>query len=678
MSSRTVPNQSRDPKRFRRDIQGLRAFGLVVMFACHAEFGWGSGGFVGLDIFFVISGFLITGLILDEMRRTGTLSLAAFYARRVRRLLPLALTVLVFVVLCSSFVYSPLQADRVSGDVIAASLYVVNWRFAEQEVDYFAVDAGDSPIQHFWSLSIEEQFYLVWPLLLLLAFMAAGRRNDHGRLRPALWGAMALIGIPSLVYSALLMDLTTNAAYFATPSRLWEFALGGALALALPAALQLPRVAVAALSWGGVAVLLVTTVEFSRHTPYPGNLALLPTLATAAIVIAGTATTTSLPLRVLCSRPFQYVGDLSYAWYLWHWPVLVFARAAWGALTPVESLAVILASWVPTAITHHAIENRFRYSRAFARRPRRALSFGFACIAAATAMAIGLTAIQPRIDTASSHEVSGAVAAQRGEPLQTKADALRPTPRQAKNDRGRLYDDGCLVRQDGGPESPPCVYGDENGHRTAVLFGDSHAMHYFRALERVATRRGWRLVALTRAACTAADVAYEPRCDEWRAAALRRIERVERPDLVLVGTSTTSPRGVSVEGERLDRERSEAVLEEGYRRTLARVRGSGARVLVLADTPRSPRDVAECVAEHPDRLHECAFPDNRRPEGQFDVRAARAEGVRTVEAARLLCPDGLCRAVIGNALVFRDTNHLSASFVATMDAWFERHLPDLG
>jgi hypothetical protein len=204
-------------------------------------------------------------------------------------------------------------------------------------------------------------------------------------------------------------------------------------------------------------------------------------------------------------------------------------------------------------------------------------------------------------------------------------------------------------------------------------------MHYFPPLERLALNRGWRLVVLTRASCTAASVAYDARCDRWREQALRRIETRERPPMVLVGTSTTSPTGVLDDGRRLDREESELQFEDGYRRTLERLRAAGSRVIVLADTPRADKDVAECVSERPRELDGCVFADTRRVDGQFDVRAARGmDGVAVVDAAELICPDRRCAPVIGNALVLRDSNHLTATFAATLHDWLAERVPDVG
>ena len=378
------PRNAREQRKsFRREIQGLRALGLMLVFIAHAELAFGEGGFVALDTFFVMSGFLITGLVLKEVNKTGTLSLSAFYARRIRRLLPLACVVLVFVLIGSWLLYSPLQNDRVSGDVIAASLYVVNWHFATQEVDYFAVDPSDSPLQHFWSLSVEEQFYLVWPALLLLALVWARGRGQRA-VRRALWAVVAGVGVPAFVYGVFIIDYTGNAAYFSTIPRAWEFAVGGALALTLPRALALPPLVSALLTWGGLVTIVVTSLLFTQQMAYPGILALAPTLATVAVLVAGTATVQVAPIRLLSRPALQYLGDLSYAWYLWHWPVLVFARAATGEqLTGLAALGVIALSGIPTVISHHLIENPLRYSPALARVPSRALGFGAACVVGA-------------------------------------------------------------------------------------------------------------------------------------------------------------------------------------------------------------------------------------------------------------------------------------------------------
>ncbi len=348
---------ARTRKGFRLDIQGVRGFALVLVLACHAEVPGFAGGFVGLDVFYVLSGFLITGLILTELDRRGDVSISRFYARRAKRLLPLAVTVLAFVVVGSALLYSPLQNQKVSGDVLSAALYVVNWHFIAESVDYFAFhNQLISPVQHYWSLSVEEQFYLLWPLTLGVGAGLARWRGWSMRRTIAL--LVVPLGVASLIYSVGFTPEHTRAAYFSTLTRMWELAMGGVLALALPAGLNLPRRVSALLAGAGLATLLATALIFTGDTPYPGWRALLPTLATVAIIVAGTAVAVSGPISLLSRAPMQYLGKISYAWYLWHWPILVFAGVLWN-LSRLDLVLVTLASWGPAALTHYTIEERF-------------------------------------------------------------------------------------------------------------------------------------------------------------------------------------------------------------------------------------------------------------------------------------------------------------------------------
>jgi peptidoglycan/LPS O-acetylase OafA/YrhL len=666
------------PKGFRRDIQGLRGLALVAVLLCHARVPFAEGGFVALDVFFVMSGFLITGLMLKELDRTGSLSVLRFYARRARRLLPLAMTVLAAIAVGSLILFATVRSEEVAGDVIAAALYVVNWRFMAQAVDYFAFESPDvSPVQHYWSLSVEEQFYIVWPVLFLGA-IALARRSGWSA-KALLWGIVAPVGLASLGYGIWFSAVEPGLAYFSSATRIWEIALGCALALVLPAGIRLPKPLVTLTVVGGLAVLVLSCALFAETDPYPGWRALLPCLATAAIIVAGTATVRTWPVRVLATEPLQRLGKISYAWYLWHWPALVFAAAIAGRpLTMAESLAVTAASWVPTIVTHHLIEERFRHSRTLARHPRRALALGVTCTATAVALGVGLATVQPTIPTASADEAPGAREATKPPIVQPTADAVRPNPREAEDDRGDAFFDDCHLKGSRLLESPACVYGDERSETTVVLVGDSHGLQYFPAMQRIAERRGWRLVSLTRAGCTTADVAFEERCDAWRENTLRRIER-ERPALVVVSNGTNDRYGVvGADGERLSREASQPLLEDGFERTLRRLRGTGAKVAVIRDQVRVRHDVVDCVAEHLDDLAACASPAERRDDLAFDAAAARrVDGVKLIDPLAVLCPEGTCPAVIGNVVVYRNDYHLSATYAASMADWLAERLPDV-
>jgi peptidoglycan/LPS O-acetylase OafA/YrhL len=663
-------------KGFRLDIQGVRGFALVLVLACHAELPGAAGGYVGLDVFYVLSGFLITGLILHELDRRGSVSISRFYARRAKRLLPLAVTVLGFTVAGSALLLSPAQNQQVSGDVLSAALYVVNWHFIAESVDYFAFgETLTSPVQHYWSLSVEEQFYLLWPLTLGLGALAARRLGLGVR------NAIALLVVPvaifSLLYSIEFTPGDPRSAYFSTLTRIWELAAGGVLALVLPAGLRLPRPLSALLAGGGLAILVFTTLAFSGATPYPGWRALLPVLATIAIIVAGTAHAVSRPIGLLTRAPLQYLGKVSYAWYLWHWPVLVFAGAIWGDLAPPALALATLAAGVPAVLSHYAIEEPFRRSRSLGRRPARALALGGTCTVAAVLLAVGLQASNPPLPTASPELARGAQAVGPENPAKRAVDALRPNPVDAPTDKGVLFDDGCVLLHND-TDSPECAYGNPDSETTVVVFGDSHALQWFPPLLELAERRDWRLVGLVRAGCVVGAVAYERPCNVWRRKAMRRIVRRERPDLVVVSNSTGGRYEVFAGGERLDRRASQPLLIAGFAKTLRRLKRTGAEVAVIRDQQLAPFNPPECVSRHADDVSQCVFYSRRKRSRAFDAFGAARARVRLIDPNGILCPRRRCPTVMGNVLVYRDTYHMSATFARTLAPWLMRHLPTPG
>src|SRR6201994_2786082 len=390
MDSRKNPDEAESGRRLRPDIEGLRAVAIVAVLLCHAGVPFLAGGYVGVDVFFVISGFLITKLLVGELDRTGTISLRGFYARRAKRLLPLSAILLTTVGILSLIFLSPLRNTEVAGDITASALYVANWHFAAQSVDYFAQGLEPSPVLHLWSLAIEEQFYLVWPGLMLAVTWFWRRRGRS--VRPVLWVAIALILAGSLIYSLILTNEKPAFAYFDTFGRAWELGLGAALAL-LGTNVRLPRVGALALGWAGIAAIVYASFAFTAETSFPGTAALIPTLGAAALILSGTALAETVggvtgfkagAGWILSLPPIRYVGRISYSWYLWHWPFLVFAAAIWGPrLSVAAGLLAVAASWVPTQATHLLMEAPVRRAPALRRLPNRAIALGLACMAVA-------------------------------------------------------------------------------------------------------------------------------------------------------------------------------------------------------------------------------------------------------------------------------------------------------
>ena len=673
-------------KGFRPDIEGLRAVAIATVLLCHAGIPFFAGGYVGVDVFFVVSGFLITRLLLGELEGTGRISLRRFYARRARRLLPLSAVLLASVGVLSLLLLSPVRAVEVSGDIVSSALYTANWHFAEQSVDYFAQDIEPSPVLHLWSLAIEEQFYVVWPGLLLAVTWLWRRRGEDPR--PAIWATLGIVLVGSLALGIHLTEEQPAAAYFSTFGRVWELALGAMLALV--GGLRGPRVVAAGLGWAGLAAIVYAALAFDASTPFPGTAALLPTLGTALLILAGSSLrpqSRGAPASFLSLGPVRYVGRISYAWYMWHWPALIFAAVILGGpLSVFAGLAVVALSLLPTVLTHHLVEDPVRLSRALARHPNRALAVGAACMAIGLCAGVALRDAQPTLDTAPITEVRGA-AALKDQPFpQRRAEALRPNPLRAREDRSRAYYDGCLVGIEG-TNSNKCLYGDTDGRRTLILYGDSHAMQYFPALEEIADTRGWRLIALTKAECTPAEVPIRSmvsdreysQCDDWREDSLERIEAGDPGSAMVLMSGDTAYIPYNEDGDELDGDAAAAAMEAGYAATLARIRGAGLATAVIRDTPASSSDVPSCVSEDLQSLDSCAFRRVRDRTREFDVRAARASpGTHLIDLNREFCPDELCRAVIGNALVYRDKSHLSATYSRTLAPRIERDLEKAG
>jgi peptidoglycan/LPS O-acetylase OafA/YrhL len=668
-------------KGFRPDVEGLRAVAILAVLVCHAGVPFLAGGYVGVDVFFVISGFLITRLLLGEMEGRGRISLRGFYARRAKRLLPLSALLLAVVGVLSIAIFSPLRATETSGDIVSSALYVANWHFAAQSVDYFAQGLEPSPVLHLWSLAIEEQFYLVWPGLMLAVTWWFRRRGR--KVRPVLILTVILVFAASLAAGILLTDKTPEAAYFSTFARGWELALGAMLALL--GVVKLPRTAAAAIGWLGLAAIVYATFAFTANTHFPGIAALVPTLGAAALILAGTsihAKPAGAPAWLLSLPPVRHVGRVSYSWYLWHWPFLVFAAALFGPLSVAAGLAV---AWVPSAASHWLIEDPVRRARSLARLPNRAIALGVACTAVAVLSGIVVANVQPTFHTASVSEVKGAAALPEQPQPQETASAVRPNPLRARADRSRMFYDGCLVGIEG-TNSNRCLYGDPHGSHTLILFGDSHAMQYFPPIEALAEEHHWRLIALTKAECSPGEVKIRSmvadreysQCDVWRQSALKRIEE-SGGSATVVMSGDTAYTAYGEEGEELTGAANADALQEGYEKTLRRLQAAGLDTVVIRDTPASSKDVPSCVSEDLQHLQSCAFAQPREWDREFDKRAADSTpGAHLIDLTKEICPSELCRAVIGNALVYRDKSHLTATFARTLLPWIATGLEEAG
>jgi len=612
--------------------------------------------------------------LIKELERTGRISLTRFYARRAKRLLPAAAIVLVVTTVLTALVLPEIRWRDTGGDIVSAALYVVNWRLAGRSVDYLAEDIAPSPVQHFWSLAVEEQFYLVWPLLLILVTVWARRRGRS--MGASLSIGLALVAIPSLLWSVYQTSYQPASAFFITTTRMWELAIGGGVAIAATRLARVPRPVALLLGWTGLAAIVVAGVIFSTSTPWPGYAAELPTLGAAAVIAGGFAAGGAGPVMLLGTRPFLWVGALSYSLYLWHWPLLVAATAHWGDLSLKRGLAVALLSVVPAWVTYRLVENPLRHSPTISRSPRLALSLGanFSLLGVVAGFAL-ILALPSAIGPGNGgHFALGATilsAHPHNDPAGAPVDrvaSITPDPLHATDDVPQLYDDGCQQSQ---TASNPvaCFYGPKDGSTTVALVGDSKAAQWLPALEILADAKNWRIITYTKSACafSTAETSLNGRtydsCSEWNSKVLDRLTQHDRPDFVITS---------QVRAKALDAARKPNVdsMVAGLRTAWGRLTAAGVEVLVLKDTPQTFMQVYACVAEHSNQLTRCTYDREKGVAASAaPTQAIAAKGmdrVHVVDMTDAICPTARCAPVIGNVLIYRQGSHLTATYVQSL------------
>lgn len=643
---------------FRTDIEGLRALAVLAVLGYHAKVPGFAGGFVGVDVFFVISGFLITGILYSEISRRGAVNLAQFFARRARRLLPASALVLVVTALAGRMLLAPIDHALVAGDLAAAALYAVNLRFAWQSTDYLAGDRDGSPVLHYWSLAVEEQFYLLWPLLLLAVLVWLPRRA-----RPsltALRGFLLLVCAASFAAALWWTDRAQPWSFFSPWTRAWEFAAGALVFACRDALLRLPSRAAAALGWAGLVALLLAVAR-TEEAGFPGLSAWLPVLGAAAMIGAGARGSFGRgQLGALLSlAPLRLIGRLSYSLYLWHWPVVVYAIHAFGPMHWSQRLAWTAASAIPAALAYRFVEKPIHEGRPGApRRPATGAWIGAAASVSGLAAAAWLAgaALWP------SAAAPPAADTERPPSLQAQLVTVR-------QDLPAVYRDGCHLSISA-TESGPCVYGRTEGAVRVVLLGDSKAAQWFPALEAIAGARGWRLESLTKSGCPAPDVALWStnlsrayrECDQWREAVFARLAQ-DRPDLILVASVYPGQMFDPEHGRPIDAPIARRLWQDGWARSLARLASDGQRVALLRDTPTAPQDMASCVSAHLDTPDACRFTPPASLIVDLERSAAQRAGVPQIDLSARYCGPRHCEPVIDGLLVYRDKTHFTPAFV---------------
>ncbi|WP_426298596.1 acyltransferase family protein [Arthrobacter sp. R-11] len=697
--------------KFRADIQALRALAVTAVVVNHLWPQLLPGGYVGVDIFFVISGFLITRHLVEELRGTGKVRLARFYGRRMRRLLPAALLVAVVSIAASWLIQPYSRWLDVAWETLAAVFYGENWLLAAKSIDYSADHEMATPVQHYWSLSVEEQFYLVWPLLLAGAFLLALRIRKTPL--PLLSATMGTVFVLSLAYSVYFTVSSKNEAYFVTTTRAWEFAAGGLIALATfalagrgaqerelmrPAA---PRLWMGLLAGAGAVALVVSLAVFDEQTLFPGAMALVPVLGTGAIVLSGSVLGRSA-LPAVGFRPVQALGDISYSLYLWHWPMIVLAVPLLGHdLRTREKLVIGAASIVLAALTKRFVEDPGR-SRLFRNRKARvSILSGFGAMALAGAMAIGMVFSAGHAEQLQQEQLAllakspcyGAASLSEGASCPGKygpPNALNI----GKAESPYFAVSGCRsatdqIRVQGVPYLQDCDYSrGKKDAKTVWFIGDSHAEHWKVAFFDLARKQQWKVRLSLAGGCSLADVRRvafmdaprldeksQSRCLDWSGQVSDKIME-QRPDLVVASTFSVKETIDDGTGrDQLSQYRS------SVERRIAKWGQNGTRVIIVRDSPLTlGKSTPNCVINNKGNALACATQRNKALVADPTAKAVSDLGhanLKVLDLSDQFCDDARCYAVTGGLFVFFDNNHLSKSYVESLAPVFERRLLSL-
>jgi peptidoglycan/LPS O-acetylase OafA/YrhL len=635
---------------FRPDIEGLRGVAILLVVLFHARLPALAGGFVGVDVFFVLSGFFITGLLVRERESTGDVRLRDFYGRRALRLLPALLVVLFATLAIVMSLYAPIDRAQIAATARAVALHAGNVEFARSAVNYFG--SRDNPFLHTWSLAVEEQFYLVWPLLLVVMVPLLVRDDVTPRAeRRTALGYIAGFGILSFVASVWLTHVAQPWAFFGMPARIWEFALGGALSLTLEDRDPLGARGATALQVLGLGAIALAVAMYDRATPYPGAAALLPALGACALIAGGAWAPESVISRALAVDPLRWLGRVSYAWYLWHWPLLGFGAVLDPTIGLAARLALAAFALGPAWITYRFIERPAR-GGALSRIPD-------AWVAPAALVASVVVALV-------AHGAMNAARRRAGQPDQRAFAAARVD---------RVAPDCWAATVEGAKDS--CEFGDRGSSTVVALLGDSHAQHWLGGLDQAGREHHWRIVAMVKGGCPVADMSelgsgrftrYYRECARYREAMLRRIVATKPAAVILASWDHYIP----PDGEVEDWQVTPEMWRRGLRRTYERLVAAGLHTITIRDVPRAGFDVPACLSRRAAALpfaRECTY-ERRTAFAPRAVAAqeaaARGLPVQIVDMNDQVCATARCPVVQGGVVVFTDDNHLTASFARSV------------
>lgn len=642
--------------KFRPDIEGLRALAILVVIACHAGIPWMQGGFVGVDVFFVLSGYLISGLLIKEISNSGKINFIDFYARRLKRLLPALAVMTSGTAVLASIILAPMEQVTQASTFKWVPYWITNFIFSFSELDYFSSAAESNLFLHTWSLAIEEQFYLIWPVFIFGIFKSA-QHGSRISFTSHLNKYFSIIFVLFLFLSILLSYIKPLWGFYLMPSRAWQFALGALTYIftnrdqysnADSVENHSPNRFLLFLSgWFGLALILVATLLLGERMVYPGFWALLPSFGAALIIFSGSLPSTNSISIILAPRPMQFIGKVSYAWYLWHWPVLVLGKALIDSPGVIYQLLLVLISLLFATATMFLIEAPVRQHRLLIRRP--ALTLAFSLLIMTTVYWSGTLWQNKSLDWANLPE----------QRIYSEVKSNLPV----------IYAMGCddwyfssVVR--------PCVFGDGESEKTAVLLGDSVGVQWFSALATQLVGQGWRFIVLTKSSCPLVDEPwFYPRigeeytiCSDWRDSVIEFVTGIN-PDVLFMGSAA-------------EYGFSPSQWQNGTKRVVSQLSENTGNIYIISSSFRLPFDGPFCLArkqwqpEFISNLNTCetsaGSPLDQTLANDMAWVASEFGNVGILDLNPLICPDNNCGAKIGDKIVYRDYQHLSRPFVISI------------
>ena len=660
-----------------KEIQGLRAIAVLGVILYHANFKWIPGGFLGVDVFFVISGYLISQLIVKEIASTGKINLANFYARRLRRLLPAAILVIISTIAVGSHLVSPLRYRDLGFDAIASIFYGSNYRFYLSQTDYLNIGAKPSLFLHFWSLAVEEQFYLFWPILLFIGWQFFKRFGVF---------LILLVALVSSFYYSLIITVTDPLlAFYSLPSRVWEFALGALTFLAVSKIRNIYRFIRLLFGWFGLSALIYSMLIIKDSQPFPGYVALIPTLATAG-VIAASSKGKFFGSFIITNPIFYGIGAVSYSLYLWHWPLFLLMGEIIGP--EFNEINLIIYSVILTTLTvatYFVVEKPIRDYKRLARRP----SYGFVWGGAVSLVAVLLALnIMGTLDALTNPTSSNLIAQTNSNSIvinpsptpsivisenkvldsRTNYPVATSTPIELATLTKVYYDINCQSKME--TTSPnKCVYGDPNGIRNLILFGDSHATQWMPALNLIGLKNNFKVTMYSKSGCPAANlsVLYEfkpgqyrdyPECAIWRSNVIAELSAQPNLDLIILAATSSYNDGS-------DKKSTLDYWVNGYKTTILDLQKYSDKIIILNDTPHPGIPTAlDCLGKNLATPSICDMSISQTVD-QIDrmealTQVSSQNAIPIINPVPWLCFQSVCPAVLDGIPAYVDGSHLSA------------------